>query len=389
MRSNTKLAIVIPRFGVDINGGAELHCMQLAVHLSRYYDITILTTCARDYIKWDNYYPEGCEQYEKLKVFRFKNDKQRNKQEFDSLTQNLISEKKLPTEKQAYDWMVSQGPICSNLSFYIVSNKNEFDCFIFFTYSYATTWFNIGHVNKKSILLPLAHDDWCIRLGIWDTVFKSSKSIIYNSNPEKKLLKKILGNAFKNGKILGVGIDNDSFSSSLITGFEDTFYYIYVGRVEESKGCKQLLDFHLRLSSENIKINLILVGKLSMEIPVDPSIISLGYIPENVKKKLIFSSQFVVMPSIYESLSMVTLEAMSLGKPVLVNYNCNVLRFHAKKSKACFIYKNYNDFACKVGLLLNKRIQISLGKNGKKYVIKNYSWKKIVANYIKIINKIK
>jgi glycosyltransferase involved in cell wall biosynthesis len=126
-----------------------------------------------------------------------------------------------------------------------------------------------------------------------------------------------------------------------------------------------------------------------MEIPVDPSIISLGYIPENVKKKLIFSSQFVVMPSIYESLSMVTLEAMSLGKPVLVNYNCNVLRFHAKKSKACFIYKNYNDFACKVGLLLDKRIQISLGKNGKKYVIKNYSWKKIVANYIKIINKIK
>ena len=71
----------------------------------------------------------------------------KRQKEFDTLTQYLISEK-FPTEKQAYDWMVSQGPICSKLSFYIANNKNKFDCFIFFTYSYATTWFNIGHVNK-------------------------------------------------------------------------------------------------------------------------------------------------------------------------------------------------------------------------------------------------
>ena len=85
------------------------------------------------------------------------------------------------------------------------------------------------------------------------------------------------------------------------------------------------------------------------------------------------------MPSIYESLSMVTLEAMSLGKPVLVNYKCNVLKYHAKKSKACFLYKNYNEFASKIRLLLNKKIQIRLGKKGVKYVIKIITGKQLLG----------
>ena len=121
-------------------------------------------------------------------------------------------------------------------------------------------------------------------IGAFDSVFgilfSNHLNLSFTIQTRKKLIKKILGNSFKNGKILGVGIDNDTFNSSLITGFEDTFYYIYVGRVEESKGCKELLDFHLRLLSENIKIKLILVGKPSMAIPTSSSIISLGYIPK-------------------------------------------------------------------------------------------------------------
>ena len=49
-----KLAFVVQRYGADIAGGSEMHCRQLAERLSSRHDITVLTTCARDYVTWEN-----------------------------------------------------------------------------------------------------------------------------------------------------------------------------------------------------------------------------------------------------------------------------------------------------------------------------------------------
>src|SRR3954463_14211406 len=56
-----KLAVVVQRYGADINGGAELHARYIAEHLARHAEVRVLTTCARDYVTWRNEMPAGQE----------------------------------------------------------------------------------------------------------------------------------------------------------------------------------------------------------------------------------------------------------------------------------------------------------------------------------------
>ena len=55
-----KVAIVVQRYGADINGGAEQHARYVAEHLAKHVQVEVLTTCAhRDYITWQNELPAG------------------------------------------------------------------------------------------------------------------------------------------------------------------------------------------------------------------------------------------------------------------------------------------------------------------------------------------
>ena len=66
-----KLAVVVQRYGADINGGAELHARYIAERLSRHASVEVVTTCARDYVTWKNELPAGVEQVNGITVRRF------------------------------------------------------------------------------------------------------------------------------------------------------------------------------------------------------------------------------------------------------------------------------------------------------------------------------
>ena len=51
-----KLAFVVQRYGLEVNGGAELLSRQLVEHLQQQYDIEVLTTKAIEYTTWKNEY---------------------------------------------------------------------------------------------------------------------------------------------------------------------------------------------------------------------------------------------------------------------------------------------------------------------------------------------
>ena len=72
-----KVAVVVQRYGADINGGAELHARYVAEHLSRHAAVDVLTTCARDYVTWRDEFPAGMEIVNGVPVRRFRVDQPR------------------------------------------------------------------------------------------------------------------------------------------------------------------------------------------------------------------------------------------------------------------------------------------------------------------------
>ena len=69
-----KLAVVVQRYGADINGGAELHARYVAERLAQHAQVEVLTTCARDYVTWHDEYPAGIERVNGVPVRRFRVD---------------------------------------------------------------------------------------------------------------------------------------------------------------------------------------------------------------------------------------------------------------------------------------------------------------------------
>ena len=90
---------------------------------------------------------------------------------------------------------------------------------------------------------------------------------------------------------------------------------------------------------------LVLIGTAALPIPDDPKVRHLGFVSEEEKFALIRECALLLMPSPYESLSVVVLEAWAMGRPVLVNAACRVLEGQCMRSGGGLFYRGYSEFA--------------------------------------------
>ncbi|MCB1175518.1 MAG: glycosyltransferase family 4 protein, partial [Leptospiraceae bacterium] len=110
-------------------------------------------------------------------------------------------------------------------------------------------------------------------------------------------------------------------------------FLLYLGRIDAGKGCSDLIQAVLDYNRRHKQpLELRLAGSLQLKLPRDPAIQYLGYVSETQKQALLRTARALVMPSLYESLSLVTLEAMASLCPVLVNGRNPVLMEHLQNS---------------------------------------------------------
>jgi glycosyltransferase involved in cell wall biosynthesis len=96
------------------------------------------------------------------------------------------------------------------------------------------------------------------------------------------------------------------------------------------------------------------------------------------------------MPSEFESLSMVALEAWALGRPVLANGRCDVLRGQCVRSNGGLYYENFEEFAEALFTLeATGPLGAVLGASGRDFFTRNYTWPVIERKYLDMIERLK
>jgi glycosyltransferase involved in cell wall biosynthesis len=125
-----------------------------------------------------------------------------------------------------------------------------------------------------------------------------------------------------------------------------------------------------------------------MDIPNHPDIVSLGFVSEETKWNALAASEALLMPSAHESLSMVLLEAWSVGRPVIVNGRCEVLVGQCRRSNGGLWYENYAEWAGILERLQSGRASNVLGRQGWRFVQEHYSWDSIEHAYLDAVESI-
>ena len=245
-------------------------------------------------------------------------------------------------------WLDAEGPKSTALLSHVRSSRGAYDFVLFFSYRYYHAYHGVRAVPSRAILVPTAERDDAIGLAIGTRIFRAARAVMYNSPEEQRLIQAVSNNHHVPGVVVGIGSEiperpqPERFRQKYgITGR----FALYVGRIDRNKGCQELFSFFLNaLQAVPSGFRLVLIGKAMLPIPDHPRIHHLGFLDDQDKFDALAAADLLVMPSYYESLSMVALEAWALGKPVLANGKCEVLRGQCIRSKAGLYYETQPEF---------------------------------------------
>lgn len=387
-----KVAVVVQRYGADINGGAEQHARYVAEHLAKHVQVEVLTTCAhRDYISWKNELPAGKEIVNGIPVHRFPVAVERDAVDFAKWSNRVFTQTHSLRDELA--WLDAEGPTSPGLINHIKAHEADYDFFIFFSFRYHHSFHGARAVASKAILVPTAERDGALGLGLFPPVFRGVRAFMYNSFEERALIQGVSGNQSVPGVVVGIGSEIPERSNA--GRFRQKFdmrdrFAIYVGRIDENKGCVELFEFFEHYSAALVDgMHLVLVGTPHVPIPKHPRIHHLGFLDDQDKYDAMAAAELLIMPSYLESLSMVALEAWAMGKPVLANAKCDVLQGQCLRSNAGLFYENFREFAETLRAIdAGPSLQAALGRNGRAFFERHYAWPVIEKKYVDMLQQL-
>ena len=386
-----KLAVAVQRYGADINGGAELHARYIAERLAKHADVEVVTTCARDYVTWRNERPAGVETVNGIPVRRFPVNHERDPNTFGRHSRRVFEQTHSVADELA--WLDSEGPASRAMVDYL-ARGDAFDFVILFSYRYYHAYHVARRIPEKSILVPTAERDPAVGLAIFGPVFRAVRALMYNSYEERAMIQAASRNADVPGVVVGVG--SEVLDQTDATRFRRKFkidrpFAIYIGRIDENKGCKELFEYFRRYAATFPNgLDLVLIGSAIIPVPDHPRIHHLGFVDDRDKFDALTAADLLIMPSYFESLSMVALEAWAMGKPVLANGRCDVLKGQCIRSGAGLYYERYEEFVETLySLESNGPLHARLGHNGREYFCRHYAWPVIERKYLDLLERLR
>ena len=382
------LLVVVQRYG-DVSGGAEAHARQLVDHLAPHLRVEVATTTAADYWTWENVFPAGDTVVGGVPVHRFAVARGRAR---DFRNRERVAFAPLRTLADERAFVDAQGPHSPELLEFVHARRDDYDGFLFFTYIYEPTAYGVPLVPQRAVLVPTAHDEPAISLSVYRALFHAPRAIAFNTEEERAMVWRRFRNERVPSEIMGVGVElPEGISADRFRrrhGLEGPFF-LYVGRVVESKGAGELFDFWARWRDERApgggpgpRATLVVAGHAEMPVPKRDDVRYVGRISHEEKFDAYAACEALVIPSPLESLSLVTLEAWAMAKPNVCPARSRILAGMTRRAGGGLSYRSFAEFAEILTLLLERpELRDSLGAHGRDFVARTYTWPRIVASY--------
>jgi glycosyltransferase involved in cell wall biosynthesis len=378
------VAFVVQRYGRDVTGGSEALARAVAERLLPSHEVTVFTTCARDYVTWRNELAPGEEEVGGVRVRRFPVAEERDLAAFNAFAEPLYVRPRSPAEE--IEFLRRQGPYVPSLVEALRAEKDRFGAVVFVTDLYYPTYWGLRAAPERSILVPTTHDEPPLRFSIYREVFERPRAFAFLTPAERELVRSRFGGDDRPAAVAGMGVEVAGPGD--LAGFRQRHglsgpYALYAGRIDAGKGCAAMLGHHERYRRQGEgAAELVLIGRLAMEEPRRDGVRYLGFLSEEEKATAMAGAVAVVCPSPYESLSIVLLEGLALGTPGLVNGSSAVLKEHCLRSNAGLFYEDGDEYGEALDLLVrNEALRDALGANGRRYVDAGYRWSVVLGRW--------
>ena len=384
-----KIGFVIPWYGEDIPGGAEMELREVATHLQRAgMDVEILTTCVREFsADWnENYYSAGTAVVEDIAVRRFP-VRRRDTAAFDRVNRRLMEGQhlSLQEEKTFVEEMVNSPQLYE----YLKDASDDYALYVFIPYMFGTTYYGMQACPEKSVRIPCFHDEAYLYLRLFRQAYIQARGIIYNAMPEMELANKVYDFTTTEQICMGIGMDTNICANA--DAFRKAYriqkpFLLYAGRKDAGKNVHTLLRYFAEYKQRHgdSDLQLVLIGGGSIEIPasVRDDVYDLGFVSRQDKYDAMAAAELLCQPSHNESFSLVIMESWLCGRPVLVHSQCAVTRDFARRANGGLYFRNYFEFeGCVQYILTHPEQARTMGQNGGAFVRENFDWDVIVEKY--------
>jgi glycosyltransferase involved in cell wall biosynthesis len=382
------IAFVVQRYGAHVTGGSESLARALAERLAAEYDVTVFTTCARDYVTWRNELPAGESSESGVTVRRFPVEEERDLAAFNRFAESIYDRPHSDDDERRF--LREQGPYAPALVAALAREQDRFRAVLFFTYLYYPTVEGLRAAPSRAILVPTTHDEPPLRFRLYREVFASARAFGFLTPAEEALVRSRFDVGGRPALLAGMGIEDAGETDA--GGFRARFgltrpYVLYAGRIDAGKGCADLVRFYELYRARTAEpADLVLIGTLAMDEPRGAGARYLGFVSEDDKRAAFAGASVVACPSAYESFSISLLDGFAHGVPGLVNARSAVLKEHCLRGQGGLFYEDGVEFVeALVTLMGDDALRRSLGASGRAYVAAEYRWDVVLERYRRLI----
>jgi len=270
---------------------------------------------------------------------------------------------------------------------HISAHSSEFDSLIFSQSLFGITQNGVRLAPHNSLIQPCLHDEPPAALDPIQAAWRSARGILYYSHAERQIAA-AKGLFNPNETVVGCGLaparlgEPDRFRARHQVAGD---YLLFVGKLSVDKNLPFLVDaFSQGLRSRGL--TLVLAGTGNYRPPAGYGVRVIENLSDEDKRDAMAGALALVQPSLFESFSLVIMEAWQQNRPVIVHGDCAATTEHAVASGAGVAVFTSTELHAAIEMLRGAPNRAAaMGEAGAAYVAREFSWDAVCARYVRAI----